>query len=135
MQKDCINCNSGNIISTNCIRTEEELSFEYSSFNDLLQQLDKNTTALKELFVKDIDKMWIKNSQANVVDYIQDIIVQIDLILKELKKKETIGNTKFEIKSELFVNETTLLNFMNVIAKEVHQLKNNTNYTSGIYVP
>jgi hypothetical protein len=127
----CVNCLS--YTSTNCIKTEETFSFEYSDFNDLLLKLDQKSEELKKVLSADIDKKWIKEDHEYVTQYIQDIINKLDVLSKETKAAEP----KFLIPSSITgTGEKTLLQLLTILVKHVESLENKlaTN-TSSLYLP
>ncbi len=118
---NCVNCKQ--IIPSGCVRTEEEFSFEYQDFNDLLKKLDEQSVQLKSILQEKVDKKWIKESKPYITNYIQDLINQIEL----LNKKIIPETEKFQINSDIVVGEKTSLQLFNIIFKELSAIKKSLN--------
>lgn len=127
--QDCLNP-----VSTNAIRSEEDMSFEYDSFNDLLHKLDEGVVNLKTVLTKNITrKNWLKSDYEYITDYIQDIINIIDTLVNAAP----VAEQKFKIQSDITGGqEKTLLQTLTIIVKELDALKKKVNNnTSSIYTP
>lgn len=123
--KACLNCKT-QIVSSNCIVTEQELSFEYDSFDDVLVKLDKATGDLKNILSAKIDKKSvIKSEHTYVTEYIQDLVNQIELINMSLNKSTSLADSKILINSTLVSGEKTITQLFSILFKEVETLKTN----------
>ena len=119
--EDCVSCKQ--IVPLDCVRSEEEFSFQDDgTLTDILKQLDIKSGDLNKILTKNIDKKWIKQDKQYIVDYIQDIINQIDLILKISSPEQ-----KYTINSTLSVGEKTPLQLFTILFKEVEGLKQQLN--------
>lgn len=128
---NCVGCKS-QPVSTNCIVLEEELPLEYKDFNDLLHQLSKATQDLSSLMKAEVDKKWIKDNKVYILDYIQEIINEIDLI----KKNAEVTEEKYVLNSSLVKGENSALQLFNIIFKELEAMKKQSNNNfSSLYLP
>ena len=115
--KACLNCKT-QIVSSNCIVTEQELSFEYDSF----VKLDKATGDLKNILSAKIDKKSvIKSEHTYVTEYIQDLVNQIELINTSLNKSTSLADSKILINSTLVSGEKTITQLFSILFKEVEK--------------
>lgn len=123
--QDCINCKTPyNIISTNCIRTEEKLSFDYDSFNDILHNFDNKIKELNLILFKKLDKKSLEVERDLTIDYIQDIINRLDILNKKLSETKSVLDTKLVINTSLFTGEQSIIQIISIFAKEIESLKN-----------
>lgn len=121
---NCVGCKSS-VVPANCIRTEEEFSFEYDSFMDILHKLDSKSEEIKKIMSKKIDKRWITEDREFAVDYIQDLINQIDLLKKMVVTKEE----KYKISG--VPGENTSLQLFSIIFQKLDQMQNQMNKNSS----
>lgn len=85
---NCVSCTS-QIVPSKCVKSEQELSFEYNSLDDILIHLDEGAKETLDILKKRIDKKWIKEEKEYVIDYIQDLINELDVIKKSLSDKKS----------------------------------------------
>lgn len=125
----CVSCKSGNIISTNCIKTEEEFSFEHNGeINDVLHKLDENIIKIDKIVNSKIDKKWMEEEKPSLNQYVQELINEMGVIKKELEKISSSKKT-YTINTEI-ANKTDVQLF-SIIFKKLEQLENQTNSTSS----
>lgn len=129
---NCVGCKSS-IVSSNCIRTEEEFSFEHEGdINSVLHKLDGNINKLSEILNAKIDKKWIEEEKSSLNQYVQELINEVGVIKKTLdqlgmsKKTYTINND---------ISNKTDVQLFSLIFKKLEQLENQTNNnTSSLYI-
>lgn len=122
----CVNCL--NIVSTNCIRSEQELSFDYEDLNDLLKKLDEKSEEIKKALTQNVDKRWIKEDYEYVTGYIQELINKMDVLLNAPKAEDP----KFLIPSGITgTGEKSLLQILTILIKEVEALKAKSSQNSS----
>lgn len=131
--QNCLDCLTWT--STNCIKTEEELSFDYGTFNDLIKQLDNKDVEQDKILKNKIDGKGIPEKEY-VTEYIQDIINKLDVIDKKVNSNSP--SQTFTIQSELTGgNQKTLLQLLTILFKTVDSInkKLDNNSSSNLYLP
>lgn len=128
----CVGCKSS-IVSSNCVRTEEEFSFEHEGdINSVLHKLDENINKFSEIFYAKIDKKWMEEEAPSLNQYIQALINEVGVLKKEVDKINASKKT-YTINSEI-ANKTDVQLF-SLIFKKLETLESQTNNnTSNLYI-
>lgn len=129
----CVGCKSGVVIPTNCIRTEEEFSFEHEGdINSVLHKLDENINNLSNIINSKIDKKWMEEEKSSLNQYVQELINEVGVIKKELEKVSSIKKT-YTINTD--ISNKTDVQLFSLIFKKLEQLENQTNNkSSSLYI-
>lgn len=116
---NCVDCQSEcfQIVSTKCIRSEQKLTKEYKTFDELLKNFDDSIKEVKDILESKIDKKWIKKDHSNIVGYLQEVINKIG-VLSEGKEEE-----KLIINTTLVKGEKTFSELFSILFKEIEALK------------
>jgi len=127
--QNCVKCKT-QIVSTNCIKTEEDYPFKFESFDELLKLIYESGQESKKILSKKIDRKWIKEEKEYSVEYIQDLINRFEIIIEDIKKlQEPI---KYEVES--VVGQKTSQQLFAILFKRIESLEKGNSYTS-IYTP
>lgn len=129
---NCVGCKS-TPVSSNCIRTEEEFSFEHEGdINSVLHNLDENINKLSEILNAKIDKKWMEEEKSSLNQYVQELINEVGVIKKTL---EQIGASKKTYTINNDISNKTDVQLFSLIFKKLEQLENQTNNnTSSLYI-
>lgn len=129
---NCVGCKSS-IVPSNCIRTEEEFSFEHEGdINSVLHKLDENINKLSDILNAKIDKKWMEEEKSSLNQYVQELINEVGVIKKTL---EQLGMSKKTYTINNDIANKTDVQLFSLIFKKLEQLENQTNNnTSNLYI-
>lgn len=126
----CVTCLS--YIPTDCIKSDEQLSFDYNNLTEVLKKLDDNSKELKSLLTTKLDKKWIPENHEYITEYIQDIVNKIDVIINTPAPQEV----KYTIPGTLTGGtEKSLLQILTILVRKVEALEaKSVQTTSQLYI-